>query len=545
MLSLAQFTPDELQLPAKFTSFRPEQIEAAETVLNTNKRFIGLCKPTGSGKSVSAMLIAKATGLRTVILTSTKGLQKQYEDDFSSSGLVDIKGKSNYQCGDLRNLSCRFGPLEGCRLTNGKGCSYECARDEARASQIVVTNYAYWVRINERGRGLEAPPEDGEDGERITNPVELLILDEAHRATEELSRNIQVSVRETWLREARLPVIKSDDLLEWQAYVSEHSESLDIELSAAKATLKQRPNKLARDRVYVLDELLTAFAAIVRMNPDSWVLEMKPGTNWGRQFDFDCIWPGAFAESRLFLGVQKVVLMSATLRPVVMQMLGLKKEAYEFREWPRVFPANRTPIYNFSTVRMNHRVTDEQLREWLGGIDDIIASRKDRKGIIHTGSYARQQYLLAHSKHRDCFVVNTNVPESDSAADVVQKFKQMRAPAVLVSPSFSTGWDFPGRDCEWQIITKLAFPDTRSKVMQARKERSEQYINYLAMQDLVQACGRGTRFADDRCEIFIADSSVGWFMMQNKHLAPRWFDIRKVSELPPPGPRAPESAGVE
>ncbi len=540
MLSLSQFSPAELGFPDKFDEFRTEQLEAAETVLNTDKRFAGLCKPTGSGKSVTALLIAKATGLRTVILTSTRGLQEQYVREFAEAGLVDIRGKSNYTCGDKRNLSCRFGPLEGCRLTNNRGCTYECQRDAARASQVVVTNYAYWIRINERGRGLEAAPEVDDDGAQVTNPVELLILDEAHRATEELSRNIQVSIRETWLREARLPAMKSDDLLEWQQYVGEHSESLDIELSAAKATLKQRPTKLARDRVYVIDELLTSFSAVARMNPDAWVMEMKQGTNWGRVWDFDCVWPGAFAESRLFLGVQKVVLMSATLRPVVMQMLGLKKDAYEFREWPRVFPAQNAPIYHLPTVRMNHRIDEEGKRKWLENIDAIIESRQDRKGIIHTVSYERQKYLLANSRFRRLFIANTNDPESESAGAVVEQFKKSVAPSILVSPSFSTGWDFPGRDAEWQIITKLAFPDTRSKVMQARKERSDQYINYLTMQDLVQACGRINRFPADRGETFVVDDSISFFMMQNKHLAPRWFDIRKVSELPPPGPRAPE-----
>lgn len=541
MLSLANFTPDELCLPSKFTAFRDEQIEAIEYAANSTARFDGLCLPTGAGKTIVGVGLAKATGLRTAILTSTKGLQTQYETEFRESGLVDIRGKANYPCADQRNLSCRFGPLEGCRLTNGRGCTYECARDEARASQIIVTNYAYWIRINERSRGLE-PTIDIDDPEESPAPIELLILDEAHKASEELSRNIQVVIREPWLREARLPQIRTDEFREWVDYASEHAESVDIELSAAKASLKQKPSKLNRDRVYALDSLAESLSQIMRMNKECWVLEMKSGTNWGRVWEWDCVWPGQFAESRLFLGIPKIVLMSATLRPVAMSMLGIKKSdsISTFREWPRVFPAHHTPIYNFSTIRMNHRITDEQQKEWLNGIDSIIESRIDRKGIIHTGSYARQQYLLAHSRFQQHFIVNSAAVDSETAGEIVERFKASSAPSILVSPSFSTGWDFPGRFCEWQIIGKLSFPDTRSKVMKARKERSEQYISYLAMQDLVQACGRGTRFYEDRCEIFAVDASISWFMMQNKHLAPRWFDVRKVSQLPPPGKRCTE-----
>ena len=38
---------------------------------------------------------------------------------------------------------------------------------------------------------------------------------------------------------------------------------------------------------------------------------------------------------------------------------------------------------------------------------------------------------------------------------------------VLVSPSVSTGYDFPGRECEWQFICKVPFPDGRAKIQQA------------------------------------------------------------------------------
>ena len=65
--------------------------------------------------------------------------------------------------------------------------------------------------------------------------------------------------------------------------------------------------------------------------------------------------------------------------------------------------------------------------------------------------------------------------------------------AVLISPSFSTGWDFKGKIAEWQIVSKLAFVDTRkekSPVMHRRKEDDKTFPTYLAAQDLVQSCGR-------------------------------------------------------
>lgn len=534
MSLLSDISPAELGLPARFESFRDCQIEAIEQVLEDSKRFQGLCLPTGSGKSIAALGIAKASGLRTCILTSTLGLGSQYHLEFSDCGLVDIRGKSNYTCAGVesrsgREVSCRFGAIDGCRLGGDLGCTYECARYAAKQAQIVSTNYAYWTRINERTRGLELTDKEGGP-----YPFELLILDEAHAAFEELSKSLQVVVREDWIKHVVKDTAKlrSDAVGRWSVVAAEVLPVISQLLTTSMQDHRKKPSLSGRNKLYELEQLKEALERISTMDPKNWVCEMHEGTKYGRQWVFDCIWPGAWAESRLFLGIKKVVLLSATLRPAALTMLGIKKDQYSFREWPRIFPANRTPIYHLPTVRLNHRTTDEDLQKWLKRIDDIIRSRIGHKGIIHTVSYARQRYLLDNSEFRDIMVANTSDPDSDSAAEVVGKFKEMDTPAVLVSPSFSTGWDFPDDSCRWQIITKLAFPDSRSKVMKERKERNEIYFNYLTMQDLIQACGRGTRHEKDWCEVFCVDDSITWFLMQNKSLAPSWFDVLRRADTP-------------
>ena len=89
MISLDGLEPSELGLPSKFTSFRSAQIEAIEQIVNSEKRVVGLCLPTGSGKSLVAMGAAKAGGLKTVICTATKGLQEQYLADGRECGMVE------------------------------------------------------------------------------------------------------------------------------------------------------------------------------------------------------------------------------------------------------------------------------------------------------------------------------------------------------------------------------------------------------------------------------------------------------------------------
>jgi hypothetical protein len=133
-----------------FPSFRPAQLEALEFSLNSVKRFVGVCLPTGAGKSLYAMALSKLYGGKAAILTHTKGLMDQYQHTFSRYGLVDIKGKSNYQCVDRPHVSCRFGAHEGCRCAGKEWCAYEQQRLKAKGADVLQTNYAYWVRVHQR-----------------------------------------------------------------------------------------------------------------------------------------------------------------------------------------------------------------------------------------------------------------------------------------------------------------------------------------------------------------------------------------------------------
>ena len=53
-------------------------------------------------------------------------------------------------------------------------------------ANAVVTNYAYWVRANALGRGLEVNAKQGEP-----NPFEVMILDEGHTAAEQLANSLK------------------------------------------------------------------------------------------------------------------------------------------------------------------------------------------------------------------------------------------------------------------------------------------------------------------------------------------------------------------
>ncbi len=112
---------------------------------------------------------------------------------------------------------------------------------------------------------------------------------------------------------------------------------------------------------------------------------------------------------------------------------------------------------------------------------------------------------------------------------VVNKFKAIAPPAVLVSPSVTTGWDFPGLD--YIIVGKIPYPDTKDLVLQARHEDDNDWSSYLAMDTLVQECGRGTRSATDKCEVLVIDDNFQWYFYKYKNFAPAWFRERVRGSL--------------
>jgi Rad3-related DNA helicase len=107
----------------------------------------------------------------------------------------------------------------------------------------------------------------------------------------------------------------------------------------------------------------------------------------------------------------------------------------------------------------------------------------------------------------------------------VNKFKNAGPGAILVGPSFGTGFDFPGPQCEYQIMVKIPF-EPPSKILKARESADKEYRGHRATTAMDQAFGRGNRFKGDRCQSLIFDMNMEWFWPKNQHLASANFRSR-------------------
>lgn len=513
---------EDLGLPAKFTGWRRGQAEMVERILSSEKRFSAVCAATGAGKSLIYFAVASAIG-RTCVLTSTKALQDQLAAEFKEMGLADMRGMNNYLCAKTEEgelpffrgsdpVYCDEGPCHAgyqCDL-KGMGCEYFDRKRSASEARLVVTNYDYWLRVQNQGD----PDRTG------LGHFDLLVCDEAHNADQELADYLTVEIGAAEMEELtdqELPQDKEEGFGFWKSWTGKAHQTL---LEAISSLLDERgePSREAARHLKALKSLRDRLHTVMA-SQGRWVAEEYRDRRGSRKVRFAPVDVVSYSGD-LFQDAGKVLLVSATVRPKTMEILGIPLDESDFLESPYSFDPARRPVIHIPTIRVNHGVTLDQMKWWVNRIDQIVDRRLDRQGILHTVSYQRARFFMEHTRHRDI----AWLPEGRDLRDAVAHFKTGNGHRkLLVSPALTTGYDFPGESVRYQIIGKIPFPDTRSKLLQTREEIDKDYGPYVAMQALVQMAGRAVRSEDDFAECFVIDDHFFWFWKRYRHFAPAWF----------------------
>lgn len=495
---------DELLGPGtRFRELRAEQKELLTRLMKSAYRADVVAAPTGVGKSLLAVVYAKLVGMRAVILTSTRALQDQYHRDFQTvKGVTDIKGMSNYPCRELGGAyQCDVGPcLEGGACSwREVGCAYYDRTKVAREADIVVTNYSYWF----------AHRFDGALGQR-----DIVICDEAHELDAELARATGIDLRSNEVDFER--GAEDWDQERWRKWAEAKLQLAAKALARALAPDDKRRLKSLVDRL----QRLAWFR-------ETLIWDYVPG----RLVRFEALDLKPYLEGWLLRHAPKAVLMSATVKPYMVEALGFEDVGY--METGSPFPVDHRPLIWYGTgIRLNARMSERNFRFWLDKLDQVIDLRLDRKGIVHSVSYSRAKQIKKQSRHGKHMIIH----DSGQAIQTISRFKKARPPAILVSPSVHTGHDFPYDEAAWQIIAKVPFPDTRSGIARARQEEDGQWNVKFAARTIVQMAGRVVRAADDLGETIILDDNWKWLLSRFKPLFPRWLReaFRTSATVPKP-----------
>lgn len=524
-----EITPHDLDLPQKFSQYRPKQYETALKLALSDARFPQLSAPTGAGKSPIYFTVSRLLNCRTLILAPTKALQAQLIDDFGCVGAFSITGHSNYSCAQSKFTSDGDVEVE-CRVPRDQ-CQYWRDIETALTRQVVITNPAHWICLSKAN-----------DADRL-GKFDFIVVDEAHNAPDILVDQLSVRLTESnidFLLHINLP-----DNLSKSSWISWLDEALRVCRSEYSRISKQdkedrqdrQDNRLQSANGRKSKELIRitnlgiklAFLQEGLKSNSRWIAEhltFTAGVSWSP------VWAAQYSEDYLFRGAEKILLTSGTLLPNTSHYLGISKHESEFTELASTFHKSRRPIIYIPTTRVDHKWTDGQKAQLVNRINQIVASRLDRKNIIHSRSYELGlRHILPRMMLRDIVIAPRNRHETSQA---IETYLESDPPSILMSPALQEGYDFAGDKCRVQILPKLPYIDSRNPLIKARLEEDKSYSTYEVSKSIVQTCGRIVRGQEDWGETFILDDH--WAYFQSKGKFAKWFKSAFVTRSMVPEP---------
>jgi len=400
----------------KFKQFSRPQYEAIQFGCSMQATDTAMCLPTGVGKSLASVCIAKQLAkdyfFRVLILTHSLKLQDDMEKDFEADGVATIRGRSNYGC--VRNTTCEDGPYYGCRETSE--CPSNIAKNNALKSQIVSANYAYWLTIN---RYAKMQPPIGS--------FDVIIMDEAHLAYKLLSSHLTVSL-DPYEFSDKFPdeindMLKSEfPRLHFspkprqhlnQTYLEENVNLMMTWANSVKSNfnkylggLQSTVDEAFKNGDHVDSKTITEYKAAMKFGGDLGLLSSMEPADWvvdnphpetlrdGARPTVTAtpIWPGRYRQYLIGNSSFRVY-MSATLLSESIRMIGVSDENLNYKEWPRIFPSDRNPVYAIPTVTIKHDTEkSEFVQSELRKTFSIIGRfHEQHKGIVHSVSYSRME----------------------------------------------------------------------------------------------------------------------------------------------------------
>jgi ATP-dependent DNA helicase DinG len=500
--------------------FREHQEEAIKFIIESDKRFVFLEAPTGSGKSLIAMCSGMAMGGVTYAVHS-KILQTQITQDFPEA--QSLFGRSNYPCLVNEELTC-----DECFHTRQTPCSekhscyYEVQKNLVLASQLQILNYDYLLsEINYVGRFSDSAFNIIDEADNLENTLVNFVtltftsyalsrLGLAEEA-EQLKKTSKHSERllESWVLFGKRAEASAKDILRGLARVI---AGFGADPSADQARVIKEQVRVKR-----LLEKITLFLENV---DKSWVLDDSQED----RYIFRPLWlTPSLAENFLWRHSRRWVLMSASFLPLHLECkrLGIPIDEVDYRCLPSTFPVKSRPIHIEPCCNLTAKTMDAEIPKLITRVKEIVHAHPNVKGLIHAVSYKLANAIIEGVGSPRLMTHN-----SSDRQEVLDRFKETDEPWVLVSPSMERGVSFEQDLCRFVIVGKAPFLYLGDRIVAARvygsKLGSEWYAATMLL-SVLQMTGRAMRSADDFCESYILDSQFKRVYESKPLYLPEWW----------------------
>lgn len=528
------------------TSQQKRILKRVEEALNSNKKFVVICAPTGVGKSMISKSIGNAspspepaweelvdsnqlfkqnhTGEFTYSdeayqcksfgafgLTITKSLQNQYKELFEDTAI--LKGKSNYRCNlyedfDVETAPCVLLPQIRTGCIQDRCCDYYNSRNDAASNTFSVLNYKMFFSLPQHVRRRS-----------------IIICDEASELEEEIVKRFSINVDYNILD--RLKVTYSKLLTRDKRAVITWITSLITSLSEIRDELLSKNSKkhnspqaaTNKNRLLVVNRLYNSLLTIHAHWFESEFIVEKDNDN----VKLTPLKVNNLSDT-IFSHGDKIVLMSATIVDHKGYTKALGISDYEYIEVGCEFDSELSPIYVSTQCKLNYKNLDKEMPKIAKQVDKILDIHKFDKGVIHTHTNNITGHIERNVKSNRLLVRALNVTNED----ILDEHSQSSKPTVLVSPSLTYGVDLKDDLARFQIIIKLPYSPLGSKRVKALFDKDKKWYENKMLVNLIQACGRGTRSESDHCKTYILDGNVVRVLQSNKDNLPKHFLERFV-----------------
>lgn len=538
--------------------FRPHQKESiVDTIYawyNDDTSDVIIDAPTGSGKSIIAMIIAGVLstyfGKTGYILISDLSLLQQYANDleiyFPDWGL--IRGQQTYTCQvngfNFQSGTCK---LAGCKTYSdirekyaecSKYCEYLLARQKAICANVTVFTYTNWliqqnfvrpklkdsapfqkrdfVICDECHKLLEIvqnhfSPKFGKDDESKINNV----IDHMHISKPEQLKN-EVHGKREEIRHAQDNIEIEKLLYEYTKIISKINEKCDS-IKESIGSKKTELTRADRTTIYACDFVKDHFCKFddytaILHKFDEYDSTGTYGANCiikneseiGGTITFNCIEETYLMNKAFHNNCEKKMYMSATVGDPTAYANEINISNYKHIKLPPVFDYTNSPIYFVNEYKMSYREKDTSFPKIVEMIIGVMKMYQDKRGIIQTGSYAfaKKMYDMLPPELKKRILLY------DDSRDKQEKLDDFKYSTnkVLVGPTLIEGLSLNDDLCRFQIIMKIPYPSLADKYVSTKSKVKPQWYTNTTSISLLQGVGRGIRNENDWCVTFILDA---------------------------------------
>lgn len=531
------------QLPENWREFFPlehirqKQEKALDFVfrmINRGVKDIVVAAPTGTGKSAIGAALAFWADQKTFPLAGRGGayylctqklLQDQLDEDVGRyppmlRSAASLKSACEYKCPSHGDCATGMARKPPCQNLRQQACTYRRQVQLFLNSSMAVTNYPYF--FTERAYLQQFPSR------------RILIADECHTLENQLLKFVELTVGpeevETYVPRIGTPppLPRLEDFVAWVNEV--YLPNVDVYLT------KFTPESMTATELRAFNEATNHLNKIVRAladienDPNNWVYWQENVDSLNTQARGLVCYAKPLSAAPFF---QDYMLNTSDVRiylsafpgtkAVFCRTLGLDPEGTAMLTLGSVFAKEHRPIIASFMGSMSRTNQAKSLPVLFRALAKIFVHHSDTKGIIHCHSYALGKAIFDHFKGTDHTFRLRFPTKADEREKVYREHRETKSPSIIISPSFTEGFDFSGDAARWQVIAKVPYPYLGDRQVAAKKDMDEEWYALKTVSTIIQASGRIVRSETDTGTTYITDSDFKYLWDRWSYLFPSWW----------------------